>query len=285
MKKKILTLALAVTTCASSAFGWGRFGHATIARIAENHLTETTRSAIDEIMHGEHITEYASYADDYKAVMFIDAGFDPTDGSKRLHNHPHTFESSMDFVPFRGINDNGRYVKNCIHFVEQYAEDLKDWKNLSDSLRWNELVMLVHFVGDMHCPEHIRYNPEEMSIGYYTVRYNGSEVRYHTIWDDMLLTTKYPWSFSDLAFLFDTGSEKEYSEIVKGGPYDWGADIARVSWPVHQVKEGTALGKNWTREMAPLAQSQIRNAGYRLAHLLNMTFDPKYARKYSRRNR
>ena len=37
--------------------------------------------------------------------------------------------------------------------------------------------------------------------------------------------------------------------------------------------------------MAPLAQSQVRNAGFRLAHLLNMTFDPKYARKYNRKNR
>lgn len=271
MKKLVIVSVCLVASCAVAS-AWGRVGHATVARIAEQHLTPKTRAAVNEIMHGEPITGYASYADDFKSSMFIDAE----------HNHPHTFEVNMDFEPFRGIDDNGRYVKNCIHFIEKYTEDLRNWKEMDDSTRWNELVMMVHFVGDMHCPEHIRYNPEDMTIGYGNVKFRGEEIRYHTIWDDQVLTVKYPWSFSDIAYLFDTATDDEIEEIVKGGPYDWGKDCARASWPIHKFKEGQSITGAWLMKQQPLVRSQIRNAGYRLAKQLNMIFDPKYARKHSK---
>ncbi len=279
--KKFLIITACVLLCCGNASGWGRKGHATIARIAENYLTKTTKKKIAEIMHGEPISGYASYADDHKSTLLVDMGFDPVDkGVKRINTLPHTFEANMDFEPFRGINDNGRYVKNCIHFIEKYAEDLKDYKALDDSTAFTELVLIVHFVGDMHCPEHIRYNPEDMTIGYYKVLFRNEEIRYHTIWDDMIIEIKHPWSFSDLAYMFDSSSKEEIAEIVKGGPYDWGRDVARCCWQTHLVKPGAVLDMNWYYDQLPLMRSQLRKAGYRLAKELNMIFDPAYARKH-----
>ncbi len=277
MKRIIITLCLLIMCC--TAQGWGRKGHATIARIAEMHLTKTTQKRIAEIMHGEPISGYASYADDHKGKLLVDMGFDPVGGDPRVNTQPHTFEANMDFEPFRGINDNGRYVKNCIHFIEKYAQDLKHYKELDDSTAFTELVLLVHFVGDMHCPEHIRYNPEDMTIGYYKVNFRGEDIRYHTIWDDMIIDIKHPWSFSDLAHMFDSASKEEIAEITKGGPYDWGRDVARCCWVTHQVKPGDVLTMDWYYDQLPLMRSQLRKAGYRLAKELNMIFDPAYARK------
>lgn len=277
MKRIIITLCLLIMCC--TAQGWGRKGHATIARIAEMHLTKTTQKRIAEIMHGEPISGYASYADDHKGKLLVDMGFDPVGGDPRVNTQPHTFEANMDFEPFRGINDNGRYVKNCIHFIEKYAQDLKHYKELDDSTAFTELVLLVHFVGDMHCPEHIRYNPEDMTIGYYKVNFRGEDIRYHTIWDDMIIEIKHPWSFSDLAHMFDSASKEEIAEITKGGPYDWGRDVARCCWVTHQVKPGDVLTMDWYYDQLPLMRSQLRKAGYRLAKELNMIFDPAYARK------
>ena len=141
-------------------------------------------------------------------------------------------------------------------------------------------MLLVHFVGDMHCPEHIRYNPDDMTIGYYKVNFRKEDIRYHTIWDDMIIEIKHPWSFSDLAYMFDSCSEDEIAEIVKGGPYDWGRDIAKCCWVTHQVKPGDVLTIDWYYDQLPLMRSQLRKAGYRLAKELNMIFDPAYARKH-----
>lgn len=278
--KKILILAACIMLCCGTAMGWGRKGHATIARIAEMHLTKTTRKKIAEIMHGEPVSGYASYADEHKGKLLVDFGFEPTDGSKRINTLPHTFEANMDFEPFRGVNDNGRYVKNCIHFIEQYAEDLRNYKALDDSTAFTELVLLVHFVGDMHCPEHIRYNPGDMTIGYYDVTFRKEPIRYHTLWDSLIIEQTNPWSFGDLAYMFDSATPAEIDEIVAGGPYDWGRDVAKCCWPVHQVKPGDALTMDWYYEQQPLMRSQIRKAGYRLAKELNMIFDPAYARKH-----
>lgn len=280
MSKRLLLVLACALLCCSGAYGWGRYGHATIARIAESHLTKTTQKRIAEIMHGEHITGYASYADSHKASLLVDMGFDPVGEDPRVNTLPHTFEANMDFEPFRGINDNGRYVKNCIHFIEKYAEDLKDYKALDDSTAFTELVLLVHFVGDMHCPGHIRYYPEDMTICKYNVFFRKEEIRYHTLWDSTLLELQHPWSFGDLAFLLDSSSEKEIAETVQGGPYDWGRDVARCSWPAHAVKPGDKLTMDWYYSMLPLLKSQIRKAGYRLAKELNMIFDPAYARKH-----
>ena len=278
--KKTLILAACIMLCCGTAMGWGRKGHATIARIAEMHLTKTTQKKIAEIMRGEPVSGYASYADEHKGKLLVDFGFEPTDGSKRINTLPHTFEANMDFEPFRGINDGGRYVKNCIHFIEQYASDLKDYKALDDSTAFTELVLLVHFVGDMHCPEHIRYNPGDMTIGYYDVTFRKEPIRYHTLWDSLIIEQTNPWSFGDLAYMFDSATPAEIDEIVAGGPYDWGRDVAKCCWPVHQVKPGDALTMDWYYEQQPLMRSQIRKAGYRLAKELNMIFDPAYARKH-----
>ena len=278
--KKTLILAACIMLCCGTAMGWGRKGHATIARIAEMHLTKTTQKKIAEIMRGEPVSGYASYADEHKGKLLVDFGFEPTDGSKRINTLPHTFEANMDFEPFRGVNDNGRYVKNCIHFIEQYAEDLRNYKALDDSTAFTELVLLVHFVGDMHCPEHIRYNPGDMTIGYYDVTFRKEPIRYHTLWDSLIIEQTNPWSFGDLAYMFDSATPAEIDEIVAGGPYDWGRDVAKCCWPVHQVKPGDALTMDWYYEQQPLMRSQIRKAGYRLAKELNMIFDPAYARKH-----
>lgn len=266
--KRFLIFAIALIFCTMPSFGWGRVGHATIAKIAEDNLTPKAKRLISEYLNGESIVAHASYADDFKGKLLVDMGFDPID-AKRVNTYPHTFESNEDMEPFRGINDNGRYVKNCIHFIEKMAKELEDHKNLSDSLRFNHIVLLVHFVGDMHCPEHIRYYPDDMSIGKYNITFNGNATTMHKLWDTQIIVAMHPWGYSDIAELLDRSSKKEIKEITAGGPYDWAADCAKVSKPIHAVPEGAKLNYRYAAENRKVMESQLRKAGYRLAKILN----------------
>ena len=73
--------------------------------------------------------------------------------------------------------------------------------------------------------------------------------------------------------MLDTYNKKQIAEVVAGTPYDWGYQSASASRKVHQVKEGEKLDKRlYLNEYMPLAESQIRNAGYRLAKVLNDIF-------------
>lgn len=273
--KRLLIIVASTLFAINGAYAWGILGHTTVAKIAENNLTPRARKNIDKYFGKQSIVFYATYPDYYRAEWLVDYGFDPIDGSgKRVDIYPHTFEVDKDFKPFRGFNDNGRYVKNCVHFIDEYAKDLRDPKNLSDSAIMHRIIMLVHLVGDMHCPQHIHYNPEDMSIGKYKVRFDNRNVKYHTFWDDEIFTRRNPFSFSDTALLLDTWSDERIAATVAGGPYDWAEESARISYPVHAYKEGAELKRvKYLNEFTPLAEDQIRRAGYRLAKLLNDIFD------------
>lgn len=271
--KRLFTLATFAIFAINAAFAWGLLGHTTIAKIAEDHLTPKTKQELAKYFGNESIVYYAAYPDYYRQEWLVDFGFDPVN-SKRVYVYPHTFEVDKDFKPFRGVNDNGRYVKNCVHFINKYADELRDRKNLNDSVAKHRVIMLVHLVGDMHCPEHVHYNPEDMSIGKYNVKVDGQPIKYHTFWDADIITRRYVFGFSDTAKLLDTWSADRQAETVKGEPYDWAEESARISYPVHAYKSGAEINRTeYLNEYTPLAEDQIRRAGYRLAKLLNEIFD------------
>ena len=227
--KRIFSIAITLIVCCHASFGWGRVGHATIATIAEDHLTPEAKAIVADYLKGDSMAKYASYADKYKTQLLVDIGFDPTEGS-RVTTYPHTFEADMKAVPFEGINDNGRFVKNCVHFINKMADELKDHKNLSDSLRFHHIVMITHFVGDMHCPEHIRYYPDDMSIGKYDITYDGQKTTMHKIWDSGVIATVHPEKTPrEVADAIDNCSKKEIAKIAAGTTYDWAADCAETS--------------------------------------------------------
>lgn len=271
MKKVILLCIVAVMMCGTS-YGWDRRAHATVAKIAENHLTSTTKMLLDKYLDGKSIVYYASYADDYKPEMLMELDFEPSN-AKRKVTYPHTFEANDDCTVFKGMRKGDKFVKNCVYLADQFAADLKtNHRTMNDSLRLHKIAMLVHWLGDMHCPSHIRY-PEDQTIGYYDVQFGKRKVQYHAFWDGVLFAQLHPWGYSDCALSLDTCSKEEIAEMTKGNLYDWGKDSATASRPVHQYRDGAVLDPHKFRnQYGPLMEQQVRKAGYRLAKLLNDIF-------------
>lgn len=267
--KRFLLLCVAVVTICGNAYGWDRRAHATIAKIAENHLNPTTKMLLDKYLNGKSIVYYASYADDFKPELLMELDFEPSN-AKRKVTFPHTFEALNDGTVFKGIRDGDKFVKNCVYLADTYAAEMKaNHRTMSDSLRVLSIAMLVHWVGDMHCPEHIRY-PHDRTIGNYKVRYGDKDVKYHSLWDGILFGQLHPWGFVDCALLLDTYSKGEISEIVDGDLYDWGKDAAIRSLPVHNYREGATINPHdYRNRFGKLAEELVCKAGYRLAKLLN----------------
>lgn len=268
-------IALISTVCIFSINGgaWDRLGHATVAYIAEQHLSAHAKKSLNEYLHGNSLVSVASLNDDFKSIMTVDYGYDFKE-TPRTGALPHTFEAdATTFEANRNVNDNGRYVKNCVWFAENYAASLKkDARNMDDSTRFARIASIVHFLGDMHCPEHIRYYPVDMTIGYYDVIWHDRPIRYHTLWDAPIIRDKRNWSFSDLAYLIDRPTRAQVKEMISGTIWDWAKDSAECSYPIHKVQPGETLSIYFTLENQALAESQILKAGYRLATLLNSIF-------------
>ena len=160
MKRFTLLLVAAILLSTSTSFGWGRLGHATIAKIAETHLSPKAKKQIDRYLGGRSIIYYASYPDDYRQQLLLDLGFEPSNGP-RITVWGHSYQADAEGKLIPGERRGTEYVKNCTGRLEKVIDDLKNnHREMSDSARIVSLAFVVHLVGDIHCPKHIRYTDE-----------------------------------------------------------------------------------------------------------------------------
>ena len=268
MKRIFILAVCAIILCVPAASAWGRLGHATIAKIAEDHLTPKAKKVIDKYLDGKSIIEYASYPDDYRTVHLIDVGFDATN-TPRMTVWGHSFQANNDGTLYLSERRGNEYVKNCLLRIQPIIDDFKaNHRNMTDSARVVSLAFIVHIIGDMHCPKHIRYEDEPTS-GQYPIYYGNTKMSHHAYWDGRLLKGYHDWGYTDVAKLLDLHSKKERKEIAKGNLLDWAAENARDSRYTVSRKEGYKVTRLEANEDIKHAHRQIVRAGYRLAAVLN----------------
>ena len=148
MKKLLLLLLFAGLLNTGSVFGWGREGHETIAKIAERNLTKKAKKRIEKYLGGHSIVYFAKWMDEYR------------------HTPEYKFTNNWHTAP---VNAELRYEDsmlakngNAIYGLEQAIENLKNYRSLTDSAVEVNLKYIIHLVGDMHCPAHIKYTTHDM---------------------------------------------------------------------------------------------------------------------------
>lgn len=272
-----------------SAAGWAKLGHATIGQIAQDHLNPRARKALDKYLDGKTLAAIASDADAYRGQWTRDLGFVPSNidvarplwmkgfdfsTPPNIVAYSHMITVDQDFKCYPTDNLDGEYIDNVAYYVTELARELKDnAEDMERFERYKAIALIVHFVGDMHCPVHIVYRPENVAKGKFKIDWKGESVNYHGWWDKFIFDAYYDWSFSDMALLVDTADKKEIAGIVKGDIYDYAQDSARACWPAaSRYKEGDSIDRNYPVDVRDLLFSQLRNAGYRLATILNDIF-------------
>ena len=73
---------------------------------------------------------------------------------------------------------------------------------------------LVHLLGDMHCPTHVYYYPDNMTLGKFPIKLHGVETNYHKIWDGQLLDSRHKfWGFQDYRHALDNYTDEEIARL------------------------------------------------------------------------
>ena len=260
MKKKLIFLVSLLALSSLTAFAFGARGHSTVASLADENLSGSVRKKIEHYL-GRSMAFYASWMDQYRE--------DPV---YKHTTHWHTF-------PVDGnLNYSDDLLKakrgNAVWALENAIKVLKDYKNYDDSTVTVNLKYVIHLVGDLHCPSHVKYRDVEM--GFKVIPYKGSKesVSYHSVWDAEVID-RYCQAFSpqELARDFNRLSRKEIKEIQKGSVRDWAHENAVNCRQIYDMAhEGDVLFKPFYNPAWPLVQSQITKAGYRLAGILNECF-------------
>ena len=76
----------------------------------------------------------------------------------------------------------------CIWAIEKYSDVLRHPQGVSKAVLLEALQMLVHEIGDMHCPSHVHFTDgRDRNDLKFNVYYKKKKVRLHTFFDSILL--------------------------------------------------------------------------------------------------
>lgn len=257
MKKALLLSFFCLLLC-DAAFAWGREGHETIAKIAENNLRPQVKHRLEKYL-GHSIVYYAKWMDEHR------------------HTPEYAFTS-----PWHGVvvSENLDYLPrpegDIIYGLDQAVSALKDYRNLPDSTVAVNIKYILHLTGDLHCPVHILYQGRNYD---FKVNFGGGYIqpevytRVHFVWDYLAIQSCRIWSVSEYAAELDRLSRREIKEITAGTPQDWLRDNAeRCLLHMELAHPEETLEEDFVNAAMPLIETQMLYAGYRLAHILNSLF-------------
>ena len=258
--KKLSIIILLFALCFKSS-GWSFTGHDAVAYIAECHLDPQTKAILDEYLDGKSIVYYSTFMDQMRFIEEYQTTF---------LNYAHTARYNYDFSPVLDESNGTNALVQIPATIGKLSGG--KYKNLDKEEVALCIKYLVHAVGDMHCPGHIRREGAEVTDGIKVVFY-GEKMSYHGLWDNALITFIHPWSYVEYNHQLGNLTPSQVEEITSGSVIDWGCQVARYASQVYEwVYPECELGKPFIYKAYPVADRCIQLAGYRLAKILDDCF-------------
>ena len=259
MKKYILSAIFAA--CALVASAWGQKGHDVTAYIAEQHLTPTTKAAVDKILDGRSMVYWSNWLDNASNQM--DYAYTKTWHYKNV-DADETYESSQ-------ANPSGDVVVG----IKQQIEVLSDQTTTPDRAAL-AMKILIHLMGDMHQPMHMGH-ATDLGGNRIKVKFFSDERNLHSVWDSSILESGHKWSYTEWQQQIDRASDAEEVAIVEGRVDDWAKETLAVAKDVYvYFQPGTRVMYNEIARWTPTIEQQLLKAGLRLAHVLNLIYGSEY---------
>lgn len=253
MIKRLLALGMAMCMVLSAS-AWGPKGHDTVAYIAEKHLAKKSLKRVQEVLNGHSPVYVANWLDNAS------------------HTEEYAHTKTWHYVnvdPAEGSYANS--VKEAkgdvVVAINTIVEHLKSGELTRDKER-AELMMLIHLVGDMHCPMHAGYKSDRGGNGT-KVTYFGKQRKLHAVWDSDIVESAHRWSYSEWQEQVDRATKKEQKAMAQGTPNDWIEESVALARDVYERSTtGENLSYDYVAHYTPIIEQQLLKAGIRLATLL-----------------
>lgn len=252
MKKFIILLVMLSAVLPS--FGWGQKGHDVTAYVAECNLKNGVRNKIAKILGNHSLVYYANWLDTashtpeyaYTSTWHyanVDEGF--------------TYET-MEKLP----------TGDVITAINDLTSKLKGG-NLAPETEKLYLMMLIHLVGDMHCPMHAGRKTDRGGNNVQVTFFNSPR-KLHGIWDTDLVESAHKWGYIDWQHQIDRATKEQKKEILKGTTFDWFNETHAIAEQIYRdTPDNTEVSYDYIAKYAPVIEQQFLRGGLRLAKILN----------------
>ena len=169
--KRLVLCALVALCIAPDAFGWGQKGHDVVACIAECHLSRRAARRVTRALEGHSSVYYANWMDN--------ASHTPEYAYSSTWHYANIDEGyTYETMPRNEAGD----IVTALHDI---IDDLRKG-GLTPEEENIRLRMLVHLVGDLHCPMHAGHK-SDLGGNTVSVLYFDTPTKLHTIWDTQLV--------------------------------------------------------------------------------------------------
>ena len=267
MKRIILSfLSIAMLLNSVSAFAWGSKGHDIVAAIAEQNLTPKAKKQISKLLDGKSIVYYSSWMDSIQNSPYWENGYNKT---KTWHYA--NVDKGLTYETMQK-NPDGDVVSALNMLTKEMTEN---YDNLTDSMRVDYLKMIVHMVGDMHCPMHAGRLTDRGGNGF-KLKWFGQNTNLHSLWDSKVIESARTWSYSEWRDHLDIVNKKYKKEVVKGTYEDWFTATVSNAALLYEYQENLGDERlnpyQYIYNFSPMLEEQLLLGGLRLAHVLNSIF-------------
>ena len=260
MKRNILVALLALVALCGvrQAAAWNGYGHSCAAYIAEQHLTPEAKAKCEKYLQHSFVF-YASWMDQWRYI-------DPYKETSSWH---------VIYVDDDWNLDTSKQ-KYAEYQTERIWKEMKNYKNLPDSLVRQNLIYLIHMVPDYHCPVHTFFRKGAHTERKYSLLTKGKKFALHTFWDASPGFNRKNWTMQRFCKEVDVISPKLAKKYQKGDPIKWANDALRQAlrvFPITPVDtETTTLSKEREAQLHKLSDEMILKGAYRLARIINDIF-------------
>lgn len=246
----------------ANAFAWGQKGHDIIAYIAEQHLTDKAKTNIEKILDGKSIVYYSSWMDNLRSSPDWTMGYQSTSTWHYINIDEDQTLETME----RNVNGD------ILTALDLIIDSLSHYKTLNDSLQRDYLKMIVHLVGDLHCPMHVG-RLSDRGGNNVLVKWFNSKSNLHSVWDTRIVDGVHAWSYSEWQYNLDRCSEEQIAEYTKGTTTDWLLETHAITKKIYEESiPNENLSYKYIYIFREDVEQQLLKAGYRLAYLLNKLF-------------
>ena len=251
--RKFISLSIGVL-CALQAMAWGPKGHDVVAYIAEQHLSRKALKKVESALGGHTMVyvanwmDNASHSEEYaytKTWHYVNV--DPSERSYAASSKATTGDVVTAINGIMGRLKGG---------------------NLTPEQERAELMMLIHLVGDMHCPMHAGHKSDRGGNGT-QVKYFGKAKNLHSVWDSEIVESAHRWSYKEWQENIDRINKKRQKAIAIGTPDEWIEESVLLADDIYKNStKGGNLSYDYVAVYAPVVESQLLKGGIRLAKLL-----------------
>lgn len=274
--KKIVSVVLSLLIflfAVQPAWAWGREGHHLVAIIAQNHINDTTKARLQELLGTETLVSISTWPDEVRHDRDETSGWHYVDIPKNAAFFDEQRDCYQPYASHKGADTDHR---DCVvDRIEMFARQLAD-TNQSKEARLEALKFLVHFVGDVHQPLHAideaaGGNQIKIVLFGSTTCGENHPCNLHSAWDSGLIEQTKLDEAAYAQKLESLIQAENLEHHVEGTPADW-ANESHWFAEGALVEPGGAVDQLYFDHEISVVNERLALAGLRLAHMLDGAF-------------